>query len=435
MRSFLIRSVGTLDPISAVTHTVTFFILDQFLYSSTTMFSTFRNRALVKIYIIPLLSMISQSMVGAISVVYALDLGASVTQVNLISTIRSTMGIFLMVPFGMLSDQFGRRPMLLIPRTIALFGVLIRAFATEPNHLLIAAFVGGFAGGGFWPVLLSMISDLAEPEEQREAIGTMWLFSSGGMLLGPFIGSLILTQPQVTLRKLYQFHVIVYTGILLYMATQIKETNPQTIKKEKRVHIPYRTYLVDLIRNPGYSSILVIGFSFSFFQSVMNTYIPIYARVNLGLSNAEISSLTFYRNMAVILIRFSSATFLTKVSMNVLLISFLALGGISGLSAPLADSYLSIVLTRFLSGASYGGIRVLETTLIAQESEPGNRGIANSLCDTVKSTGRIFNILTSSIAETKGLTPVFIIGGVSALTAILPAYYRRRRVPQVVYPM
>jgi len=391
------------------------------------MFSTFRNRALVKIYIIPLLSMISQSMVGAISVVYALDLGASVTQVNLIGTIQSTMGIFLMVPFGMLSDRFGRRPMLLIPRTIALFGVLIRAFATEPNHLLIAAFVGGFAGGGFWPVLLSMISDLAEPEEQREAIGTMWLFSSGGMLLGPFIGSLILTQPQVTLRNLYQFHVIVYTGILIYMVTQIKETQPLTIKKE-RTHTPYRTYITDLIRNPGYSSILVIGFLFSFFQSVMNTYIPIYARVNLNLSNAEISSLTFYRNIAVILIRFSSATFLNKVSMNVLFISFLALGGISGLSAPLADNYLSIGLTHFLSGASYGGIRVLETTFIAQESEPSNRGIANSLCDTVKSTGRILNILTSSIAETKGLIPVFIIGAVSTLTAILPAYYRRRLV-------
>ena len=125
------------------------------------MFSTLKNPALMKIYILPLIFVSSGSMTWAISVLYALDLGASILQVNLITTIRSAMSILLLVPFGILSDRFGRRPMLLFPRIIVLIGLLIRTFATHPNHLLLAAFVGGFAGGGFFPVLLSMAADVA----------------------------------------------------------------------------------------------------------------------------------------------------------------------------------------------------------------------------------------------------------------------------------
>jgi hypothetical protein len=39
------------------------------------MLSTLKNPALVRVYIIPLVVMITSSMVGAVSILYALDLG------------------------------------------------------------------------------------------------------------------------------------------------------------------------------------------------------------------------------------------------------------------------------------------------------------------------------------------------------------------------
>ena len=70
------------------------------------MFTTLKNPALLKIYFIPLITMTVQSMTGAIAILYALELGADIFQVNLISTIQSLMGIILLVPFGILSDRF-----------------------------------------------------------------------------------------------------------------------------------------------------------------------------------------------------------------------------------------------------------------------------------------------------------------------------------------
>ena len=72
------------------------------------MLRTIRDPQLLRIYIIPLLTVTTGSMTWAVSVLYALDLGATLLEVNLITTIQSTMSILLMVPFGLLSDRLGR---------------------------------------------------------------------------------------------------------------------------------------------------------------------------------------------------------------------------------------------------------------------------------------------------------------------------------------
>ncbi len=386
------------------------------------MFATLRKPAFLKLYAIPLASNTTASMTWAIAVIYALDLGANILQVNLITTIWSTMGIILLLPFGIISDRFGRRPMLLYPRILMFLGTLIRAFATEPNHLLLAAFVGGFAGGGFFPVLLSMVGDIAKPEERQESIGILYLFSSIGMLVGPVVCSLLLTLPQVTLRNIYQIDSVAQAGSILYILTQIRETMPKRIKSEK---VKYRAYIVDIVRQTNFRSLLVMGFLFFFYNSIMNTYIPIYARIDLDLSDAEIASLATYRSLAIMLIRFSATTIFARAPIRIFLLSALTLGGITGLATPFAINYLSIVLIFFFSGLSFGATMILGSTLVAADSTPRNRGVANSLYNAAQSAGNITKILTSPIADNLGLTIVFLLGGVTTLIANIPVLLRK----------
>jgi len=386
------------------------------------LFATVRKLALAKIYLVPLVSNISGSMAWAIAVLYALDLGSSILQVNLITTVWSTMGIFLQVPFGILSDHLGRKPMLLYPTALTILGSLIRALATDPNHLLLAALVGGFAGGGFFPVLLSMIADIAKPEEQKEAISTLFLFSSIGMVLGPIICSFLLTLPQVTLRSIYQIDAVAQTGALLYIVTQIRETRPQRPRDER---VEYRAYISELIGQSNFRGLIVMAFLFFFYFSIMNTYIPVYGRVALNLSDAEVASFSTYRGLAVMLIRLSATTFLTKVPIRVFLLAALTLGGITGLATPCANDYLSIVLIQFLSGVSFGATMILGSTLVVMNSTPGNRGLANSLYNIAQSTGNITKILTSPLVDNFGLIPVFLTGGIAALTSTIPILMRK----------
>lgn len=386
------------------------------------MLGTLRKPAFIKIYAIPLLQVSIGSLSNSIAILFALDLGANIFQVNLIDTVRSTMSILLLVPFGILSDRYGRRPMIVYPRAIMFVGTLIRAFATDPNHLILASFIGGFAGGSYFPVLLSMIADIAEPEERQEAISTLFLFSSIGMVSGPLIATFLLKQPQITLRNIYQITAIAQICVLIYLAILIRETKPQTKKSAKSESLPH---IKKLIRETSFQDLIIMAFLYNFYHSIFRTYIPIYGRVNLNLTDAEVASFNLYRNLGVMLIRLSSATFLIRVPITPLLISVLALGGLTGLIAPFTNNYTIIVVVLFLSGVSFGAFRILSTTLVAKNSIPENRGIANSLLDFSQSTGNFIKILTSSIAENMGLTPVFILGGVTSLSAIIPALRRK----------
>ncbi len=381
------------------------------------MFQTLRKPHFVKIYLIPLLSTGIGSLSWSISILYALELGADIFQINLITTIHSTMSILLLVPFGILSDRFGRRPMVLYPQVIMLLGTLVRAFAADPTHLLLAAFVGGFAGGSSFPALVAMIADLAEPEEQQEAISTLFFFSSVGMVGGPLLATLLLTLPTITLRTIYQLSVIAEVFFLLYLATQIRETHRLSgSEPPQRI----RASILDVVRDSGFQGVLLMAFLYFFSRAILDTYLPIYASIDLALSNAEVASLSVSRSLAIMLIRLSSATFLTRVSLRPFLLTVLLVGGLTSLASPLATTYLTIVLLFFLSGTSFGAVMVLSNTLVAQNARPESRGVANSLLSVGQSSGNLLKILTSPIAETLGLVPVFLLGGVCGLASILP---------------
>ena len=384
--------------------------------------STLRKPAFLKIYSIPLIQNSIGAMSNSISILFALDLGASIFQVNLINTMRSTMSILLLVPFGILSDRYGRKPMILYPRAIIIIGTVIRAFATKPSHLIIASLVGGFAGGSYFPVLLSMIADISKEEERQECISTLFLFSSIGMVLGPSLAAFILLRPQITLRSIYQITAIAQTGVLLYLAVVIRETKPPLERHEKTKPL---TYIKQLISQTSFQDLLIVVFLYNFYHSIFRTYAPIYSRVNLNLTNSKVVSLDTYRNLGVMLIRLSSATFLARVPITLFLLAVLGLGGLTGLLILFASSYTSMVLILFIVGVSFGAFRILSTTLVAKSSVPENRGIANSLLDLSQSTGNLTKILTSSMAEQLGLVPVFILGGATCLSAIIPTLWRK----------
>lgn len=388
------------------------------------MLNTIHNPKLMRLYLIPLISMVLGTMTGAISILFILELGGTVFEINLITTISSAMGILIIVPFGMLSDRLGRRPTVLYPRIITLIGISIYAIATTPLHLIIASIIGGFAGGSFFPVLLSMIGDVAKPEERQEAISTFYLFSSIGMFIGPIITSALLTMPQMTMRTIYQIVTVAQVGFTIYLITQIKETQLKQVESKK---VDYKDIIVQLLKEKNFLSIIFMSFLYFFFNSIMNTYIPIYSRLNLNLSTAEIASISTFRSIAVMIIRFSSATILSKLSNKTVLLSAIFLGGITGITTFFASDYLSIILIMFLTGLSYGVVLSLGSSIISVNSTPKNRGIANSLHMATMGIGNITKMVTTPIVNLFGVSIIFLLGGITAFSSAIPIVLKKSK--------
>jgi MFS family permease len=267
-----------------------------------------------------------------------------------------------------------------------------------------------------------MIGDVAEPNKRQEAISTMFLFSSFGMLIGPMICSSLLPMSGISLRNIYQIVIVAQIFLVIYILVQVHETKVKTPDGHK---LNYRGRIMELIQNRNFQALLVMSFFFSLSRSIIQTYIPVYAKTDLHLSNAEVASFSIFSNLAVMIIRFLSATLLTRFQSGATLISVQIIGGAAGLLSPLANSFVSIVLVLFISGISYGAERILSTVLVANNSKSQNRGVANSVFNVSQSVGGMSKVLTTSLVEASGFVPALIVGGVVGFATIIPPLLHR----------
>ena len=120
------------------------------------------------------------------------------------------------------------------------------------------------------------------------------------------------------------------------------------------------------------------------------------------------------------MVNITATTYVTNASIPVALLVVLGLGGLTGLLVLFANNYIFVSLIVFLVGVCFGAFRILSTTIIADSSVPENRGLANSLIQFSQSTGILVKIFTSSMAESFGLIPVFLLAGATCLSAIIP---------------
>jgi MFS transporter, DHA1 family, tetracycline resistance protein len=90
---------------------------------------------------------------------------------------------------GGLSDQFGRRPVLLA--TLGAFGLdfILQGFAPTIWWLFIGRLIAGITGASF-PTAGAYIADVSPPEKRAQNFGIMGAAFGIGFILGPLIGGL-----------------------------------------------------------------------------------------------------------------------------------------------------------------------------------------------------------------------------------------------------
>lgn len=95
----------------------------------------------------------------------------------------------LQIPFGMLSDRFGRKTMLSIGLLLFASGSLLGAFSTSIYTLILARTLQGTGAVG--SVLIALLADLTEDKQRTKAMAviglTIGLSFSLAMLLSPII--------------------------------------------------------------------------------------------------------------------------------------------------------------------------------------------------------------------------------------------------------
>ena len=100
----------------------------------------------------------------------------------------------LLIPAGALGDRYGRRLSLLGGLTVFALGSTAAAFASGTGMLIAARVVMGLGATFVMPATLSILNAVFPPEERPQAIAAWSAVAGVGIVIGPTLGGLLLSN-------------------------------------------------------------------------------------------------------------------------------------------------------------------------------------------------------------------------------------------------
>jgi len=118
-------------------------------------------------------------------------IGIDVGVVGLLVAVNAFLGMLGAMIGGKLIDTIGRKPILLIFRTISGVGYVLCAFTRDPLIITAVLMFAGFFGGFSQPVYTTIITDLTEGEQRKGAFSLNYLAINIGFSVGPLLAGFL----------------------------------------------------------------------------------------------------------------------------------------------------------------------------------------------------------------------------------------------------
>src|SRR5215213_5320295 len=143
---------------------------------------------LVVLMVTAFMDMVGVLMIVPLMPFYAKHMGAGGFVVGLLVSSFSVAQLLMAPVWGRLSDQYGRRPALIVGMTASAIAYVVFAYADSMWLLFLSRLVQG-AGGGTVSVIQAYVADAMKPEERAKGLGWLSAATNAGVALGPVLGA------------------------------------------------------------------------------------------------------------------------------------------------------------------------------------------------------------------------------------------------------
>src|SRR3954454_21021855 len=162
---------------------------------------------------------------------------------------------------GRLSDQYGRRPLLIVSQAGTALSFLILGLSRDFTVMLLARMLDGASGGNIL-VAQAYVADVTTPENRSRGLGLIGMAFGLGFVLGPLLAGLLLALPvgptwQLRLPFLVAAGFSTLAWILVL--TRLPESLPPGAAPREAARVLSRRGLADTIRLPGIGPLILMG--------------------------------------------------------------------------------------------------------------------------------------------------------------------------------
>ncbi len=234
------------------------------------------SKALLPIFLIVAVDVLGMTIILPLLPFYAEHLGASPLQVGLLISTFALCQLFGGPIIGSISDQVGRKPLLILSQAGTLIGFFILAWAGSLWLVFLSRIIDGFTAGNL-SLAQAYIADITRPEERAKSFAVIGIAFGLGFLIGPGISGFLVQfgyQYPIFLAIALSATSILATTFLLPGGKPHSEGDPSS---RRRVSVLQWNLYLDYFRRPGLATLLIQLFVFLFAFSVFMSGFPLFA--------------------------------------------------------------------------------------------------------------------------------------------------------------
>ena len=286
------------------------------------------------------------------------------------------MQAILQIPFGLLSDKYGNKRILLTGLAIVIIGFIVGFFAESIWMLILARVLQG--SGAVIGVGYSWVAGLADDQSRTKAMSILGAFISGAAALAFAVGPLL--RGVMSVSWMFLAGAILLTMNSLYILLFLKDAGDHG-----KASVPQRSEIAVLLRNRTFVTMNLLAFLNNFMMMSVFYAAPIYMDQVTGQNGMW----KIFVPAIIIAILFMKTTvrWVEKGYVNPVLLVAFAVSFLSILFYFRPSSFLFLLLgtTFFLCG--YITIATVAATHVNEVVEDSLRGTGNGIFNSFQYIG------------------------------------------------